>query len=265
MRLRSCFHPRPTTARWLLVAIALVLAPWSFGQTDESIRGTVTEKNGRPVVGVMVIGALGRTCCPFKREQTTTDQRGEFRLDQPGAVIHFYKDDFRPLALVLRPGTAEFRVTIETSEGGLIVPACSDSIRNQKLIGWGDYGVHFAVPEREVKMEGGKPDVDYVRYVIKPRAGESWLEFWFGPYAMSTEPDDEQFVNSVDFSQRNVEASKGKSFGIDSSGRFANGRRWRQTAILGQGGARYLDAAETDANLFDRIIDSICLVPHPNQ
>ena len=51
------------------------------------------------------------------------------------------------------------------------IPACVDAAKGQRLIGWGKYGLFFAVPKRGVKILGGKPDVDYVKFVIhQPKA-----------------------------------------------------------------------------------------------
>jgi hypothetical protein len=49
--------------------------------------------------------------------------------------------------------------------------------------------VQFDVPEATSEVRGGKPDVDYVRHDIKRKGGksQSFLELWFGTYAMNDE------------------------------------------------------------------------------
>src|ERR1700733_11329586 len=56
-------------------------------------------------------------------------------------------------------------------------------MRVQNLVGWGEYGLFFSVPKRGVKIFGGKPDVDYVKFVIKPTNQEATLTLWFGAMA----------------------------------------------------------------------------------
>lgn len=250
--------------RWLVVTIGLMLLPSILGQTESPISGTVTTKDGQPIAGVIVYGSMAKTCCPFKREQTITDKEGQFHLEHPGAVIHFSKDDLQPQAFVVGPGTSGVHITLEPSIGSLVVPVCGKSGPAQKQIGWGKYGLRFNVPERAVKILGGKPDADYLRYAIKPKTGEAYLELWFGPYAMGTDPDDDQLINSVNFAQRNVVASSGGVVGMDSRGHLRGGEIWRQTAVLGQGGSRYRNALPEEARLFDEIVNSICTVPYPS-
>jgi hypothetical protein len=213
----------------------------------------------------MVYGSFSKTCCPFKREQTTTDKEGHFRLEHPGAVIHFRNENLQPQAFVIRPETSEVRITLEPSTGSLVVPVCGKPGPGQKQIGWGKYGLQFNVPERAVKILGGKPDMDYVRYVVKPKAGEAYLELWFGPYALDTTPDDEEFINSIEFAQRNVVAANGGVVGKDSWGNLRSGGSWRQTAVVGQGGSRYRSTSLQDTNLFDEVINSMCVVPYSSR
>ena len=117
---------------------------------------------------------------------------------------------------------------------------------------------------KNVKILGGKPDVDYVRYVIKPNNGDFYLNLWFGPNSISMEPDDQQFVESVDFSQRNLVSAQGEVIGMDSWGRLSSGLSWRHTAAFGSG-AVYRSADKESAALFDQIINSICTVDYPRK
>jgi hypothetical protein len=247
----------------LVVMIGLIL-PSLLGQTESPVTGTAVTKDGQPISGVMVYGAMSKNCCPFKREQTTTDKEGHFRLDHPGAVIHFRKEDLQPRALVVQPGTSEIRVAMDVSTGSLVIPVCGKPGPGQKQIGSGKYGLQFRVPARTVRILGGKADVDYVRYTIKPKMGHAYLELWFGPYAMNSDPDDDLLVNSVKFEQRNVVASDGGVVGQDSWGELASGSIWRQTAVMAVGGSRYQNATPQDANFFDRVVASICQVPNPS-
>jgi hypothetical protein len=241
----------------------LTLVSSTLGQADLPIKGAVVTKNDQPLAGVSVYGSVGKHCCPSQREEVTTDEKGEFLLEHPGAVIHFSKANLQPLVFVVKPRTSQVRIVMTLAENDLTVPTCSQPGSSQKQIGWGQYGLHFTVPKDGMNVLGGKPDVDYVRYVIKPNKGESYLELWFGPYAFSTEPDDEQFVESVGFSQRNLVSLNGEAMGKDSWGQLKRGLSWRHTGGLGSG-ATYRNANKEEAHLFDQIINSICTVPYPH-
>jgi hypothetical protein len=234
-----------------------------LAQTPSPIKGTVTSDDGSPIPGVSVYGSVSKQCCPYTRDKTTTDEKGEFRLDNPGAVLHFWIEGFQPKTIVLSADDSDVHVTMSTSSGNdFVVPVCGRQQNGQRRIGWGRYGVQFVVGVK-ARIQGGKPDVDYVRYVLTLPKSKSHLEFWFGPYAISAEPDDDQFENSVGFAERNLAGQDGKLLGAESWGHLKMGGRWRQTAVVAQGGALYRNAQADDAHVFDQIIESVCIVPYP--
>jgi len=248
---------------WTFLAIGLAFASPTLAQNAFPITGTVVTDDGQPIVGVMVQGSVWKSCCPVQQDSATSDEKGEFRLQHGGLVIHFLKDNLQPETIVVKPGTSKVRVTMHRSTDSLSVPICGRPRRGEKQIGQ-KYGPRFTVSVHSVTVKGGKPDTDYVKYVIRPKRGKSYLEFWFGPYAMPSEPDDEQFTNSSDFSQRNIVVTGG-GIGMDSRGHLRGGDSWRQTVIVGHGGAVYVRAPAGEATVFDRIINSICTVPYPSR
>src|SRR5260221_13731177 len=68
------------------------------------------------------------------------------------------------------------------------IPACRRPLKGQSLVGWGKYGLFFSVPKHGVKILGGKPDVDYVKFVIKPTNHDAALALWFGGMAFNPDP-----------------------------------------------------------------------------
>ncbi|MGB6974758.1 MAG: hypothetical protein WBD67_08765 [Terracidiphilus sp.] len=147
--------------------------------------------------------------------------------------------------------------------------ACREPQRGFERVGWGKYGLQFDVPQRDVRLIRGKADVDYVVDTVKAKRGDDRVEFWFGPYALDSTPDDEQFVESETFATRNVimlpglvRGSEGGVIGADTWGRLRNGKTWRQMAIVGEG-ARYRGVSPENGTLFDRIINSACWIPYP--
>lgn len=256
-------NPAWAHARSSCFALVLLGSHLVRAQNEPPIDGVVTGTDGQPIAGVAVYGSQSKTCCPFKRAHATTDSNGHFHLENPGEVLHFSADKFRPQAFVVAPQTPAVQVSLQRSSDELAVPSCTKPRRGLRRIGWG-YGPQFDVPKRAAEILGGKPDVDYSRYVIKPKKGKGFLELWFGPYAMGSDPADEKFTSSVTFAQRKVVSAADGVIGIDSWGKLRNGEKWRQTAIVSQG-ARYDAAKPDDAALFDEIIDSLCLVTYPQK
>jgi len=142
------------------------------------------------------------------------------------------------------------------------IPACVGS-KGQKLIGWGKYGLFFSVPKRGVKILGGKPDVDYVKFIIKPDKHEAALVLWFGGMAFHPDPPGETIRASASLTQTKLLNLEGREIGLDSKGKKHDQSSWRWFGILAEGG-EYESASPEDAALFDRILDSACLIPYPN-
>lgn len=251
-----------TSFSWGLLRLGFLvaLASMSCAQTESPASGVVTTGSGQPVAGAVVwaYGAL-------PRDEITTDAGGRFRLERPERVIHIMADNFEPKTLVLGPGTpADLRVILDAVTDRLMVPTCGKLPPSQKAVSWGSYGLQYRVPQRGVKISGGETDVDYTVYTIGPKGSKTWLELWFGPYAMGSEPDDQQFLKSVDFGQRVVVSGAGEFIGVDSWGQLPDRKSWRHTFVSGEG-ARYLSAFPQDAKLLDDIVNSLCLVPYPNR
>ncbi len=53
------------------------------------------------------------------------------------------------------------QVKPENSADAMVVSICSEPGPHLRRIGWGKLGLQFDAPTREVKVLGGKPDVDY--------------------------------------------------------------------------------------------------------
>ncbi|HEY6945299.1 MAG TPA: carboxypeptidase-like regulatory domain-containing protein [Candidatus Acidoferrum sp.] len=245
----------------LFIGLGSLFYPAASAQVRSELKGIVTTEDGQPISGVLVYGSESKVCCPFKREQTKTDEKGEFRLANPGDVIHLLKDSFEPSSLVVPPRIPNLKIILKKSSGEMLVPTCFKPRPHLRRISWGKFGLQFDVETRNLRIFGGKPDVDYVRYLVKPKSGNDYLELWFGPYAMSPDPDDDHFIHSVSFRQRDIVDSAGGRLGLDSSGKLESGELWRQTFIVSQG-ARYRTHLE-NAALFDHVIESACYIPYP--
>lgn len=220
---------------------------------EKPVKGRVSNAAGQPVADVTVYGS---------RDRTKTDVDGQFRLQEPGLVIHLQKEGLQPLSLVIQREEPELEVTMEPANGSMTLPACGKLKPGEKWIPRGKYGLRFSAPMHDIQILGGKPDVDYVRYELKTKSGKAYLELWFGIYALGADPDDDLIVNSVKYRERNVVDSSGQLLGRDSRGELKDGTIWRQT-IDGAEGSRYENASPSEAELFDHIVDSVCIAVQP--
>jgi hypothetical protein len=246
---------------YLFAVIPVASVPVLLSQTEEALVGLVTNPDGKPIPDVLVYGSESKECCPFKREQTKTDDSGHFTLNDPGAVVHFSAAKYRPKSWVHPANVAESKIILEPDTEPLIISSCRGKPGGMRRISWGKYGLQFDVPVNGFTIGGGKTDVDYVRWVIKPKSGTSYLAVWFGPYAFSSDPGDQLFLDSVSFSERTV---SGERWGIDISGELRTGARWRHTYIGPGDGAEY-KASPADVAALDQIINSACYIPLPKK
>jgi hypothetical protein len=239
-----------------LIVVAL-LAGLATGE-ESGLKGIVTDAQGKPLAGVKVFGS-STNCCPAKSDQAETNSAGEFHLDHPGGVIRLRKEGFAPQSFVVRPDAADAHIVLREADNNLTIPQCKKSRRGYTRVGFQHIG--FDLPKHGVQVRGGKWDVDYVRYVIRLNEKASSLELWFGPYAISSQPDDKQFIDSLDFAQREATITGVGSAGMESSGHFANGNSWRRLVFMGAGGATYRDSPPQEAVVYDQIIESACFIP----
>lgn len=231
------------------------------------ITGKVIAKDGMPVEGVVVSGILSG---PKEQDRMTTDTSGSFRIEHPGTVLHFDPPvTFQPQALVIPPDTSALNINLYPASTTLPLTACGKLQPGFERMGWGNYGLQFDVPLRDVKLIRGDVDVDYVVDIVKAKKSNDRIEFWFGPYAMTQMPNDNQFVESETFAIRNVTKPGGFVPGPDDGvighdvwGRLPNGKMWRQT-VFGAEGPRYQDVSPENAAHFDQIINSACWIPYP--
>jgi tetratricopeptide (TPR) repeat protein len=97
-RLREIF----TTA--LMIAFLLVSAGLE-AQTEASIKGTVTDDDGSPIVGAKI--TITSSALPDYREEATSNKKGKFRLRVSAAAstydLEFSKEGYAPLVVQAQP------------------------------------------------------------------------------------------------------------------------------------------------------------------
>lgn len=241
----------------LLLCFVTVRSFPIVAQSGQPLAGTVSTTNGHPIEGATVYGSQSKTCCPFKRESTKTDSSGQFTLHSPGAVIHVVAEKFQPKVLVVQPSESQTSIILESDSDSIVLPICKRPASGVRRIAGGFIGLRFDVRKKDFEVLGGKPDVDYVRCAIKPKASKSFVNLWFGPYAFNADPDDDLVLDSVSITEHTIKTNDGKMAGIDSFGQLRNGERWRHFWVAAADGAEYR-ASAPDSVLLDQVVDSAC-------
>lgn len=199
-----------------------------------------------------------------------TGSNGKYVLKNAGPILHFRRIDLRPMSLRI-VGTRTLNATMMSSESSMIIPMCEGSTSSR----FGDF-LKFR-PSPAHRIQSGR-DVDYESYGFQSVGGGS-LESWFGPTAASVDTFKDRYIRSKEFSERAVFVPTLGVVGIDASGTYFNGRRWRwvgtnpeipKAASLSEqprytwhlsvatNGIGYDNASADDQKAFDAVIDSAC-------
>lgn len=232
------------------VACALSAAP---KPQQDGVHGAVVDENGAPIAEVMVWSNRDSGPVGGKPWSTKTGADGGFRLDGAGAMIHFSKEKYEHLASVVK-NSASAEYVLKAAENDFVLRKCGPAPAGERAFGQDNF--RFTANPRPFKVLGGKPDVDYVEWVLQAKGTKVGVELWFGPYAISLLPYDEQLIGADTFSMRNIALENIGEIGIDTKG-TTGGKHWRHFAIVGSG-VRYQDADDEQAKLFDTVIESAC-------
>lgn len=264
-----CFLPRPSGIALALPALfALALPVPSLAQTPAPVSGLVTNAAGQPLAGVTVSSGSGS-----EQSAATTGADGRFQLGNSTDVLHAQLDGYQPLTLLINPPAGDLRlqlhaIALSPLTGALIAPPCTAHQTKDHAavrIGTPGAGLQFTVPRKDWSVHDlGQGDLH--AFVLQPRHSRAQLILRFGANAIPSLPEDRYFLESSSFTQRAILVDDGSgpspldSVGIDSSGIFSDGSRWRYLATA-VSGATYDHATPPDAALFDAVIDTLCVAP----
>jgi Fe-S cluster assembly iron-binding protein IscA len=230
---------------------------------NPALSGILKGSDNKPLEGVSISGNTTtlQSCCPYQVhvDKTLSGSDGRFSLPGPTKIVRLWKEGLQPKVIVVKPGTSEIEITLNNDrDTSMNLPACKSVHRSGAAIKESSF--KFIVDEKVAHLIRGKWDTDYVRHIVRSRATNSYMELLFGPYAISSDPGDELFLGSRTFGQRSVLTSEGELIGVDSWGIDANGLAWRLVGFPARGGAFYKLATPGDAKLFDKVINSACLL-----
>jgi hypothetical protein len=121
-------------------------------------------------------------------------------------------------------------------------------------------GLQFDILEREFRIHEGTQDAPpFVHaFYIRPQHSESSLNISFGPPEWEGVRDpDLAVLNHLE--KRNVLDKADHQVGEDDWGYLRTRERWRRVQFRG-GTAKYRFVSRKDADLFDQVIDSVCVL-----
>jgi len=238
-----------------LLIISKVEDVESSPPADLSLSGTAVMPDGRPASGVRVINATGG-CCQPQLQETRTDERGHFAFTDAGQILHFRRDDLRPITISARQGDTNLRVVLQPSKAtDWIVPACTPADNsNEKRVGFS------AKVLLSKKVEREETDGDPNHLMFAPTNHLPVSAIMLDHQIGSWEPiDAQQYVSALSFRERWIKDAAGRVIGIDTEGVWKKGRSWRSATFFSQDVIRYDDEMRGDDKLFRRIFSTVCV------
>lgn len=241
----------------LLIVMGLCLA--SSAKAVE-LSGIVKSEDGKPLSGVRILTyapldekpeSLGLQMST-KRHQTTTDSKGFFKLPSHGRVIHFKRQDLRPLTKILDISAKHVEVTMEDGARTLWgIPSCSSVSDKSKRVG---IGFMVIVPENVmVRKDNGRfEDGGYFFGYDNGGRIEVLINWW---ESTSLEPSEQYLLESKEFSERMWVS--GKMSGYEFRGVKSDGKLWRRVSLR-NAAITYQGNTKESAEVFDKMIDNMC-------
>ncbi len=131
----------------------------------------------------------------------------------------------------------------------------------------GDRGLQFDVPTSDLTISEGTSDAAPLvhGFGLRPKESKSSLNIEFGPQSLGSMMVDPAVTFSKHVEKRSIVDDKGKSIGEDEWGYLDSGERWRHARFWGAlGTAKYGFVNKNEAELFDRVINSVCIATESN-
>jgi len=172
---------------------------------------------------------------------------------------------FLTLVAVLSCGAYLYRHRFATSLHAPNVPVarrCATLKPGMRRIGQG-YGFQVDVPLPKIGVSEGMSDAPPLKHVfaLTPHGSPSALKISFG--APESEGVDPLVVFSKHLEKRRMLDDKGHLIGEDAWGYVGTGERFRRVHVGASIDLTYDFVNQRDSELFDEIIDSLCILPPP--
>jgi len=219
------------------------------------------DKSGKPLTGIEVWGdSLSQKIdAAHPHVYAVTDPNGKFSIDNPGSTLRIYDWKHRPSRVVVTSETRSVEFVAEPAELDAVrVPFCEDSRFTKPANRKRNAGLfwYFLLPRHsEIKRV---IDTDYVIESVYFGDGSEHLQFAHGPIYGGYEAPAEWLVGAQDFSERAILEPQGGVAGVDVSGTFRTGERFRSFG-LGTDQITYRTGAPEAAAFFDAFIATACM------
>lgn len=240
-----------------LFVITRVDAVDSVPPPQLSVSGTVSNADGKPLIGVDVYSQTVN-CCQSWLSQARSDDAGLFAIRNAGQVLTFLKAGYSPRSIVLETGRNDVAVTMESRPADdWQIPICKKMSPEHHFHGLPlslsiPHGLHIeqvSPPPNPLFVIHRKPGYQLIR-LFKSNPG--------APYGETAS----WLFGSEKFTQRNVVGADGRQIGIDSRGLQGNKTFWRILSIPGVETVEFYVSSQETADLFDGTIDSACVQAH---
>lgn len=237
-----------------LLIITKVSDVESVPPANLDLRGVLLGVDGKPVEGFTVLDdVVGGS--PPERQQTVTNEKGEFAFSNSGQQLRFENPNFRPLALTVEPGGAPIQVRLQDSkQSDWVIPACSEPSSSRHI----GFSVLFALP----KALKSSPENNNADLFIYPRGKEDISADLF----ISRSADEIRYgsdsIGSERFEERWIKDTSGNVVGMDAWARRNRREHWRRAVFLHHDSASYWLQHGERPNALDKVIDSACIAKH---
>lgn len=236
-----------------LLVITQVSDVESIPTANLDLRGVLLSPNGKPVEGFTVFNdVLGGS--PPERQNSVTNERGEFAFSNSGQQLRFENPNYRPLALTAEPGGAPIRVSLEDAKySDWVIPVC----REVNYSGRAGFSILFALPKTMVASPVNSDDMQSV--FVYARGAEAYSAELIISHSSGEITDAADSLDSERFEERWVKDSAGNVVGVDARGHMKHGGYWRTAIFSGVDSAGYRLRSGQLSNALDQIIDTACI------
>jgi hypothetical protein len=144
-----------------------------------------------------------------------------------------------------------------------VVSVCEELAPGMRRVG-NRYGVQFAVPIKDFTAVEGTGDAIPIAhgFDLGPKSGKSLMSISLAA-PLDNMAVDPIRVFSARVEKRVIFDDQRHTIGEDNWGYLSSGERWRKLHFRGRIAVGYGLVNESDAQLFDRVINSACLLPVP--
>jgi hypothetical protein len=237
-----------------LLVITQVSDVDSVPPANLSLSGVVLAPDGKRAQGVIVLNDSNGGN-PAVRQQSVTEENGQFRFSDAGQVIRIEMPEYRPFGRIVSAGRTPMRIRLEEAKASdWVVPACSENPTSR--VG---FKALISVPP-SMSAEYYKDDNQQTYFVYPKESSAPEAELIMG-HESEDIGDNGAGRDSKWFSQRWIKDSSGHILGVDARGRSRDGTYYRAATFGKRDMVGYsLHHKNENPSELNKIIDGLCMV-----